>query len=163
MLQLITWQKNIQQNFPTSPGLYLRARLSCPFPSHCQKQKRELIDISCRIARNDRSCKFERFLLGNEGLPGIFNFIHGCLMTASRYKGGRRLYPWRFQTRLTNTDIGRYEINIAKAQSRLPSRKPLENTAKYPICEGICALWSIDFVIQTWRLARRSNARDRTL
>lgn len=96
---------------------------------------------------------------------------------------GRWFYPYRFQTRLTNTDIGRYEINIGEgtvSATRLkPEGREKRNTAKYPICEGIslslplplslsfslspCTLWSIDFVIQTWRLASRSNARDRTL
>ena len=96
---------------------------------------------------------------------------------------GRWFYPYRFQTRLTNTDIGRYEINIGEgtvSATRLKSEgREKRNTAKYPICEGISlslslsffpsfslslrTLWSIDFVIQTWRLASRSNARDRTL
>lgn len=54
---------------------------------------------------------------------------------------GRWFYPYRFQTRLTNTDIGRYEINIGEgtvSATRLKSEgREKRNTAKYPICEGI--------------------------
>lgn len=59
---------------------------------------------------------------------------------------GRWFYPYRFQTRLTNTDIGRYEINIGEgtvSATRLKSEgREKRNTAKYPICEGISLLLS---------------------
>ena len=65
-------------------------------------------------------------------------------MTVGRHKGEDVSICARvFQTRLTNTDIDRYEINIglkAQQQSRLPGETGGENTAKYSICEGICCV-----------------------
>ena len=84
-----------------------------------------------------------RFAFGKRKIAANIQFHRRCLMTVGRHKGEDVSICARvFQTRLTNTDIDRYEINIGlKAQqSRLPGETGGENTAKYSICEGICCV-----------------------
>lgn len=117
----------------------------------------------------------------NERLLQIFNFIHVVLWRRTDTKGKMVLsvpfsnafdehwywqvwnkHRWRHSLGYQTEIRGAREEKYSKISNL---RRDLSLSLSFfpSFSLSLRTLWSIDFVIQTWRLASRSNARDRTL
>lgn len=143
------------------------------FPSLHEKGEKEKIH-----RRIERAILLDSFSeRENERLLQIFNFIHVVLWRRTDTKGKMVLsvpfsnafdehwywqvwnkHRWRHSLGYQTEIRGAREEKYSKISNL---RRDLSLSLSFSL--SLCTLWSIDFVIQTWRLASRSNARDRTL
>lgn len=149
------------------PSRYFRICILHCFPKLFTVRKRKKSHWSYwRCSLQLSSEKFGRFLLGSEGLLQIFNFIHVVLWRRTDTKE-KILLSVPFSNAFDEHWYWQVWNKHREGTVSAAEWSRRRNTAKYPICEGICALWSIDFVIQTWRLSFSrpafQRARDGTL